>query len=45
MVDIKEIKNQLTKEQIIKILALLGTDCKERNDGTLIFRTVCHHKK
>lgn len=44
MVDIKEIKNQLTKEQIIKILALLGTDCKERNDGTLIFRTVCHHK-
>ena len=31
MVDAKEVKNQLTNDQVIKILKLLGTDSKERN--------------
>ena len=35
-IDAKEIKNQLTNDQVIKILKLLGSDCKERNDGTFI---------
>jgi len=38
-----EIQRTFTVEQIIQLLATLGSDVKEGSDGTLMFRTVCHN--
>ena len=40
----KEIINELTEEQVITVLKVLGSDTyKTDNEGNLIFRSICHN--
>lgn len=41
--DKDELKNSLTKEQIIDIVKELGSGCKPDSNGNLIFQTICHN--
>lgn len=44
MIDHEKLKNQLTKDDIIKVVCSLGADSpKEDFRGNLIFNTVCHN--
>jgi len=44
LIDQEKLKNQLTKDDIINILASLGADApKEDHKGNLIFPTICHN--
>lgn len=44
MIDLQELRNSLTSEDIIDIISKLGGDEYVDKDDYIIFKTICHHK-
>lgn len=45
MINVTQLKNSLTPNDIISILSSLGAECRKESDTELIFDSICHHRE
>lgn len=45
MINVTQLKNSLTPNDIISILSSLGAECRKQSDTELIFDSICHHRE
>lgn len=44
MLNVKNLKSQMSSDEVIEILSSLGAECRKTSTNELIFTSICHHR-